>query len=456
MNPGEPEDWEAWKGFHWAAMEGRIPNPPTISWREIMNERNDALGIFGVASGPVLLDAIEDLPPGDSARSLEVRFGLLASWVLARHGLEITPNSRLLLLRKVAEAALDAGWAMKRASLGDYTPDPKANRFPPIEAKSGRENVTLTNLFDRWQAETKPAASTLSTWRGVVRSLREHLKHDDAGRITADDVIGWKDSLVAAGRSGKTINDGHLAALRALLTFGVSNRLLPTNVAVGVRVAAKRKAGEGRLPYTDAEVGRLLGLARGEGAAHLRWLPWLAALTGARIGELAQLWGSRVIIIDGIHVLELRPAEDGGSFKNEGSERTVPLHPAIIAEGFLDFVKVRGKGPLFYGRSSGDPTRKHASKGVSNRVGEWVRASGFTDPRKDPNHALRHWFKSAASRAGVQDSVVDAIQGHAGKSDADDYRHFGPPELFRAVASIPVPTIPADAERSLNSRGGAV
>ena len=103
-------------------------------------------------------------------------------------------------------------------------------------------------------------------------------------------------------------------------------------------------------------------------------------------------------MIDGIHVLELRPAEDGGSFKNEGSERTVPLHPAIIAEGFLDFVKVRGKGPLFYGRSSGDPTRKHASKGVSNRVGEWVRASGFTDTRKDPNHALRHC--SRAPRQG--------------------------------------------------------
>jgi hypothetical protein len=222
MYPGEPEDWEAWKGFHWAAMEGRIPNPPTISWREIMNERNDALGIFGVASGPVLLDVIEQLPPGDSERSLEVRFGLLTSWVLARHGLEVTPSSRLRLLRQVAEAALDAGWAMKRASQGDYTPDPKANRFPPIVARSGRENVTLTNLFDRWQAETKPAASTLSTWRGVVRSLREHLKHDDVGRITADDVIGWKDSLVAAGRSAKTINDGHLAALRALLAFGVS------------------------------------------------------------------------------------------------------------------------------------------------------------------------------------------------------------------------------------------
>ena len=63
MYPGDPEDWEAWKGFHWAAMEGRIPNPPTISWREIMNERWAALGVFGVDSGPVLLDVIEACRP---------------------------------------------------------------------------------------------------------------------------------------------------------------------------------------------------------------------------------------------------------------------------------------------------------------------------------------------------------------------------------------------------------
>ncbi len=27
-----------------------------------------------------------------------------------------------------------------------------------------------------------------------------------------------------------------------------------------------------------------------------RWLPWLAALSGARIGELAQLWGEEIKI----------------------------------------------------------------------------------------------------------------------------------------------------------------
>src|ERR1700730_4064104 len=43
---------------------------------------------------------------------------------------------------------------------------------------------------------------------------------------------------------------------------------------------------------------------------------------------------------------------EDGSLNTEGSERKVPLHPAIIAEGFLDYVRSLPKnGPLFYRRS---------------------------------------------------------------------------------------------------------
>ncbi|WP_187278854.1 hypothetical protein [Methylobacterium sp. WL12] len=52
---------------------------------------------------------------------------------------------------------------MKRAAAGDYTPDPKANRFPTFEEKAS--GITLSDLFDKWQAETKPAGSTATTWR---------------------------------------------------------------------------------------------------------------------------------------------------------------------------------------------------------------------------------------------------------------------------------------------------
>jgi hypothetical protein len=86
-------------------------------------------------------------------------------------------------------------------------------------------------------------------------------------------------------------------------------------------------------------------------------------------------------------------------------------------------------------------------------MGPGLRLHRYSEGPEPCSAAL---FKSAASRAGVQDSVVDAIQGHAGKSDADDYRHFGPPELFRAVASIPVPTIQADAKRPVRGHGGVV
>ena len=61
-----------------------------------------------------------------------------------------------------------------------------------------------------------------------------------------------------------------------------------------------------------------------------RWLPWLLALSGARVGELAQLWGQRITEVDGVPVMKIAPAEDGGSLKNEGSERIVPIHPAIL------------------------------------------------------------------------------------------------------------------------------
>ena len=72
-----------------------------------------------------------------------------------------------------------------------------------------------------------------------------------------------------------------------------------------------------------SEVAALLALAAQETNPARRWLPLLGACSGARAGELAQLSADRVLVIDGVHVLDLKPAEDGGSFKNAASERLV-------------------------------------------------------------------------------------------------------------------------------------
>jgi integrase len=258
-------------------------------------------------------------------------------------------------------------------------------------------------------------------------------------QITDADVISWKDYLVARGLKSSTINNSYLAGLRTILNFGVNNKLISKNPAEKVKVANRKTSEQRQLPYNDEEVARLLWLAKQQVDPARRWLPWLAALSGARIGELGQLWGSVIKIENGVHFMEIKPAPDGGSLKTPNSERQVPLHPALIKDGFLDFVKTKGRGPLFYQRGSGDPNKRHVSKGISNHLAAWVREQGFRDPRKAPNHALRHWWKSTAARIGMQDSLADAIQGHAGHSVASIYRHFDLETLAKGIAAIPVP-----------------
>lgn len=298
-----------------------------------------------------------------------------------------------------------------------------ANTQPTRTAEPG---IDLNALFARWEAEADPSASTLSTWRGIVRDLTGFLesKADNIRLITSEDIVGWKDKLVASGKATSTISRGYLGCARTLFRYAVANKLMPSDPSDGIKVARKAKAGTKMLGYSNEEVARLLELAKSAHEPWKRWLPWLAAATGSRIGEVAQLHGSHFYEIEGVSVVRITPAPDAGSIKNAESEREVPLHPALIDAGFLKFVEERGQGPLFYRRSSGDPKRKHASKSISNRLATWIRGNGFKDPRKAPNHALRHWFKSQAARVGIPDSIVDRIQGHADTSASDLYRHI--------------------------------
>ena len=212
------------------------------------------------------------------------------------------------------------------------------------------------------------------------------------------------------------------------------------------------------LPYSDTRSSRLLTLAdERRRPADRRWLPWLLALTGARVGELAQLWGNRITEVDGIPVMKISPAEDGGSLKNAMSERSVPIHPALIDRGFLVFVRAKAMALCSTGvlaRVGRNPPAGGTPPKVSRttwRLGS--ERTGFADPAKAPNHAFRHWFKTACQKAGVLDSVADALQGQSGgRGEADRYRHFDAPTLYKAIKRVRVPGT-ATAGRATNSAG---
>ena len=164
-----------------------------------------------------------------------------------------------------------------------------------------------------------------------------------------------------------------------------------------------------------------------------RWVPWLCAYSGARLSEVCQLRCEDVVEVDAVWCMRFDP--DAGPLKTRSSERAVPLHPALIEGGFLDFVKRVGRGPLFCEL----PPDKFGSRGGNGTkiLGRWVRSLGLSDPRLSPSHSWRHRMKTMARRHGLALDLVDAMTGHARKTVADTYGEFPMPALFRELAKIP-------------------
>jgi integrase len=76
----------------------------------------------------------------------------------------------------------------------------------------------------------------------------------------------------------------------------------------------------------------------------LRWVPWLCVYTGARVAEVCQLRKEDVLDVEGIPCLRI--TAEAGPLKTPNSERIIPIHSALIAEGFLTFIAALPAGPI--------------------------------------------------------------------------------------------------------------
>lgn len=277
-----------------------------------------------------------------------------------------------------------------------------------------------------------------------------HLGHDDARHLTKADVAGWRDHLLETEKlAPKTVRDVHLASLRAVLCWAADNDKISENAAARVRIDVAKKVRTRERGLNDAEAIAVLKAAHAyqppiarsvstreslHRTAAKRWLPWLCALTGARVAEMAQLRGEDVHTRDGITFIRITP--DAGSVKS-GQYRDVPVHPQLVSLGFLDFVRMTGDGPLFYDTRKVRRSPQHPSKIVASHIAAWVRSLGLIDDSVDPSHGWRHRFKTIGREVEIGDRVLDALQGHAGRTAGDDYGDVTLKTRNTAIQKIP-------------------
>ncbi len=372
------------------------------------------------------------------------------------------PQKAKLLSRPVIEkfeAILSAARAGQLSAPTHVNSDsPLLARLPagsaePEVVAPARQSAPLTaqNAIDRWRLEKRRALTTVKKYRAAFGRLVECIGFDDLTRIKPEDAVRFKEARLEQGRDPGTVQD-EILACGTVCNWAVKNKKLAANPFEGIAPDAESRGPAPREAYNDDEARRILAATRDE-KGWRRWLPWILAFTGCRISEAAQLRlrdvrqeacrqhedQEELVWVFDFVPLEVREG------KNNSFQRMVPIHPAIIDEGFLDFVRAKHGGPddpLFDDLAeAADGTRTTTAQ---TQHGRWLRAVvGIRDPRKGPAHSWRHRMQDELRKVRAHPEIIDAITGRKNPRNAGDGYGRGfrgmPEETLKDLRRIPSP-----------------
>lgn len=418
---------------HWVAHHAENPSDQKF-WDVRIGEKLWAKDPLPDITGKSFLEIVMEADPDFSKKSEMQEWCMSqADDALASRGLANTPGNKNKMAFAISAAIQKASFTLTRYATGDFSFRPGPSTQSAKSQIGPGKKVTFKALFDGWVAEKSPSEKTRYSWERVLKQLAAFLGHDDASRLAPEDLIRWKTALLNSGLKTKTIRDGKLAPVRAILQWGADNRHLSQNAGERVTIDLKAKLIDRKRGYSEEEARTVLRAALKQPDSFQRWVPWLCAYTGARVSEVCQLRAEDIAQIENTWCLRFSP--EAGSLKNANSERTVPLHGALIKQGFLKYAKKVRSGPLFIKLT---PDRFGSRGGNGARIlGRWVRSLGIEDPRISPNHSWRHRFKTLARRHGMATDIVDAIVGHRRRTVADGYGEFPVEALLRELSKLP-------------------
>ncbi len=437
-----------------AGLRGLEPDALAGTWQHIEQQLGEAL----------------ERGPEQSIRGLR----RLAETFLLGRGLAADEPSLELFCDEIVKAIRDAAKTNARKAAGDFSAgDPNATRFgepwsntvAKSRASGHRDGpqrqagLSLRGLLQLWREDPqrKPAPATHAAYSAAVQRFVAFLGHDDARRVTQADVLEFRRKRLGQV-SPKSVRDGDLAGLKSIFSWAVQEGLLPgPNPVMGVKVLLPSREvtrAEGR-GFSDDEAVAILRLAlrhkkgvieKAKTAAAKRWMPWLMAYSGARVGEFAQLRKQDVQQHrSGFWYARLTP--DAGTMKDR-KVRDVPLHSHLIEMGFIEFVNTAAEGHLFLDiappgkrltgslRTNDERGVRGPLQGIKNRLAEFARLV-VSDPQVSPNHGWRHRVKAVAFAVGVQERVIDEIQGQSSGTVSRSYGKIALETKREAVERLP-------------------
>lgn len=358
------------------------------------------------------------------------------------------------------KAVNDLGYNVSEASVAkvrEAVINAKPNKLKrtvnqPVSGTSSKPSVSklsITELFAKWEEFNRPAdgkaivsQGTVYRYRPAFKKLKAFLGRDDALAVTEDDAGRFIDHLTKAV-SEKTVM-GDLKGLNAVFNWAIKpgRRYVPSNPFAEIEGPRVPYVNTAKKAFTDEEAKLILNASLkyepqdGEPitiTSAKRWVPWICAFTGARVGEIIHLQKSSFKEIDGDWSVEILNNKVDG----EGADRIVPVHKQLVDLGLRTFVE-NSKGPFLFYKS--DVLHRRRGLTVSEELSKFIRSLGIdreTEQGKplQPNHAWRHRFKTIGTRHGLDGDARRHIEGRA--QDNSD-RLYGDTEgLRREIDKLP-------------------
>lgn len=394
--------------------------------------------------------------------------------LLSTNGLHVQQGSqgwqRMSLAMLKAQKRL--GTALQQRNQGEVVDTP-----PLPTAIDFKRSYTVNELIDAYIADPsrKRTPGTMKTYNTVFRAMRELFGPDTpVNSIHRLDCERVRDVLLTVPKNatqrfpgmtlaeaaaeakrqglpplGQKVINNYLNNFSSVFKFGVKSWRIDRNPAEGLGIAVEdRPDGEGRQTFTIPQLNLIFNapLYRGciddeEGYAKpgphvIRrgrfWVPLISLWSGMRLNECCQLLTADVQEYEGVPVILITDAPNGGDedeadrkrVKTKSGRRFVPIHPELQRIGFLDYVKeMQGRGAqrLFPELKPGKQTGY-----LSDTFSKW-----FNDKRRFLGklglagqgatfHSFRHVYRDALRESDMSLPRVRALGGWRRDSEGEE------------------------------------
>jgi integrase len=209
----------------------------------------------------------------------------------------------------------------------------------------------------------------------------------------------------------------HIDLLRTLFRWLEARHEVMPGLLKGVRLySSTDDRGQRRMPFDAPRLAALFDAKRDVKftTPFQYWARYLGLYQGMRVNEIGQLYLDDIVDMDGVWCIDITRDRDGQRLKNAQSRRTVPIHPMLLENGFLEFVEQSRR----WGRVTLFPGLVWGVNGPGDTISDWFNRSFLRKVcgikvKTMTFHSLRHNFATVGERSGLSDARVALMLGHS-------------------------------------------